>query len=229
MTQIRERLFGMQDPGYRDFHAALIPNVDKEKIIGVRTPALRKYARELRGSAEAEEFLRALPHEYYDEDNLHGMLISEIKDYADCVAALDRFLPHVDNWATCDLTSPKVFKKHRAALTADIRRWIASGETYTVRFGMEMLMTHFLDEDFKEEYLAWVADVRSEEYYVRMMQAWYFATALAKQYETAVVYIEQRRLESWTHNKAIQKARESFRVSDERKAYLKTLKIISTE
>lgn len=229
MTQIRERLFEMQDPGYRDFHAALIPNVDKEKIIGVRTPALRKYARELRGSAEAEEFLCALPHEYYDENNLHGMLISEIKDYADCVAALDRFLPHVDNWATCDLTSPKVFKKHRAALIADIRRWIASGETYTVRFGMEMLMTHFLDEDFKEEYLAWVADVRSEEYYVRMMQAWYFATALAKQYEAAVVYIEQRRLESWTHNKAIQKARESFRVSDERKAYLKTLKIISTE
>lgn len=225
MTQVRQRLLTMQDPGYRDFHAALIPNVDKEKIIGVRTPALRKYARELRGSAEAEEFLRELPHEYYDENNLHGMLISEIKDYADCVAALDRFLPYVDNWATCDLTSPKVFKKHRAALIADIRRWIASGETYTVRFGMEMLMTHFLDEDFKEEYLAWVAQVRSEEYYVRMMQAWYFATALAKQYEAAVVYIEQKRLESWTHNKAIQKARESFRVSDERKAYLKTLKI----
>lgn len=225
MTQIRQRLFEMRDLGYRDFHAALIPNVDKEKIIGVRTPALRKYARELRGSAEAEKFLRALPHEYYDENNLHGMLISEIKDYAGCVAALDRFLPYVDNWATCDLTSPKVFKKHRAELVEDIRRWIASGETYTVRFGIEMLMTHFLDEDFQEEYLALVAELRSEEYYVRMMQAWYFATALAKQYEAAVVYIEQKRLESWTHNKAIQKARESFRVSDARKAYLKTLKI----
>ncbi len=225
MTQIRQRLFEMQDLGYRDFHAALIPNVEKEKIIGVRTPALRKYARELRGSAEAEEFLRELPHEFYDENNLHGMLISELKDYADCVAALDRFLPCVDNWATCDLTSPKVFKKHRAELLEDIRRWIASGETYTVRFGIEMLMTHFLDEDFKEEYLAWVAELRSEEYYVRMMQAWYFATALAKQYEAAVVTIEQKRLERWTHNKAIQKARESFRVSDERKAYLKTLKI----
>ncbi len=229
MTQIRQRLFEMQDLGYRDFHAALIPNVDKETIIGVRTPALRKYARELRGSAEAEEFLRELPHEFYDENNLHGMLISEMKDYADCIAALDRFLPCVNNWATCDLTSPKVFKKHRVELSADIRRWIASGETYTVRFGMEMLMTHFLDEDFKEEYLAWVADVRSEEYYVRMMQAWYFATALAKQYEAAVVYIEQKRLERWTHNKAIQKARESFRVGDERKAYLKTLKIMSAE
>lgn len=225
MTQIRQRLLELQDPGYRDFQAALIPNVDREKIIGVRTPALRKYARELRGSAEAEAFLRALPHESYDENNLHGMLISEIRDYADCVAALDRFLPYVDNWATCDLMSPRAFKKRRTALLADIRRWIASGETYTVRFGIEMLMTHFLDEDFREEYLAWVADVHSEEYYVRMMQAWYFATALAKQYEAAVVYIEQKRLESWTHNKAIQKARESFRVSDERKAYLKTLKI----
>lgn len=225
MTEIQEKLFTLKDSEYRAFHAALIPNIDKETIIGVRTPALRAYAKELRGSAAADAFLRALPHVYYEENNLHGMLLSEIKDYETCVEELDRFLPFVDNWATCDLIRPKVFPRHPEKLIAEIRRWMASRETYTVRFGMEMLMTHFLDGNFREEYLAPVADLRSEEYYVRMMQAWFFATALAKQYEAAVVYIEQRRLEPWTHNKAIQKARESFRVSDERKAYLKTLKI----
>lgn len=225
MTAVQERLFALQDLQYRDFQAKLMPTVDKDTIIGVRTPELRKLAKELKGGEEAAEFLRALPHAYYDENNLHGFLLSEIKDYAECVAALDAFLPQVDNWATCDLMSPKCFKRHKAELKADIRRWMVSDELYTVRFGIEMLMSHFLDGDFFPESLDWVADIRSEEYYLRMMQAWYFATALAKQYDAALPYIESRRLEDWTHNKAIQKSVESYRISDEQKEYLRSLKI----
>ena len=225
MTVIQERLFALQDLSYRDFQAKRMPTVDKKKIIGVRTPELRKLAKELKGTAEAAEFLRELPHTYYDENNLHGFLLCEIKDYGECVAALDAFLPQVDNWATCDLLSPKCFKRHKAELIKDIRRWTDSDALYTVRFGIEMLMSHFLDEDFFPESLSWVASIRSEEYYLRMMQAWYFATALTKQYDAALPYIEEHRLEDWTHNKAIQKSLESYRIPGEQKEYLRTLKI----
>lgn len=225
MTEIQQRLFALQDAGYRDFHAALMPTVDKALVIGVRMPALRALAKELKGTELAADFMAALPHKYYEENNLHAALIGHIRDFDACMAAVERFLPYVDNWATCDMMNPKALAKDKAALLERIRLWLQSGHTYTVRFGMEMLMNHFLEEDFREEYPALVASVRSEEYYVRMMQAWYFATALAKQYEAAVTYLEQRRLGAWVHNKTIQKARESFRVSQEQKEYLKSLKV----
>lgn len=225
MTEIQQRLFALQDAGYRDFHAALMPTVDKALVIGVRMPALRALAKELKGTELAADFMAALPHKYYEENNLHAALIGHIRDFDACIAAVERFLPYVDNWATCDMMNPRALAKDKAALLERIRLWLQSGHTYTVRFGMEMLMNHFLEEDFREEYLALVASVQSEEYYVRMMQAWYFATALAKQYEAAVTYLEQRRLGAWVHNKTIQKARESFRVSQEQKEYLKSLKV----
>lgn len=225
MTEIQQRLFALQDAGYRDFHAALMPTVDKALVIGVRMPALRALAKELKGTELAADFMAALPHKYYEENNLHAALIGHIRDFQPCLTALERFLPYVDNWATCDMMNPRALAKDKAALLERIRLWLQSGHTYTVRFGMEMLMNHFLEEDFREEYPALVASVQSEEYYVRMMQAWYFATALAKQYEVAVTYLEQRRLGAWVHNKTIQKARESFRVSQEQKEYLKSLKV----
>ena len=222
---IRETLFSLRDEKFAAFQARLIPNVAPERVIGVRTPALRKLAKTLRGSGQAEEFLKALPHEFFEENNLHAFLLCEMKDFEACVQAVEDFLPYVDNWATCDQMSPGVFRKNKQALLPPIRRWIASEQCYTRRFGIGMLMSHFLDEDFREEYLSLVSDIRSEEYYVNMMIAWYFATALAKQYEAALPYLENRRLAPWVHNKAIQKALESFRVSDGHKTYLKTLKI----
>ena len=222
---IRETLFSLREEKYAAFQARLIPNVAPERVIGVRTPALRKLAKTLRGSGQAEEFLKALPHEFFEENNLHAFLLCEMKDFEACVQAVEDFLPYVDNWATCDQMSPGVFRKNKQALLPHIRRWIASEQCYTRRFGIGMLMSHFLDEDFREEYLSLVSDIRSEEYYVNMMIAWYFATALAKQYEAALPYLETRRLDPWVHNKAIQKALESFRVSDGHKTYLKTLKI----
>ena len=222
---IRETLFSLREEKYAAFQARLIPNVAPERVIGVRTPALRKLAKTLRGSGQAEEFLKALPHEFFEENNLHAFLLCEMKDFEACVQAVEDFLPYVDNWATCDQMSPGVFRKNKQALLPHIRRWIASEQCYTRRFGIGMLMSHFLDEDFREEYLSLVSDIRSEEYYVNMMIAWYFATALAKQYEAALPYLENRRLAPWVHNKAIQKALESFRVSDGHKAYLRTLKI----
>ena len=225
MTEIQQRLFALQDAGYRDFHAALMPTVPKALVIGVRSPALRALAKELKGTELASDFMAALPHEYYEENNLHAALIGHIRDFDACMAELERFLPFVDNWATCDMMNPKALAKDKAALLERIRLWLQSSHTYTVRFGMGMLMRYFLEEDFREEYLALVASVQSEEYYVRMMQAWYFATALAKQYEAAVKYLEQRKLGAWVHNKTIQKARESYRISDEQKEYLKSLKI----
>ncbi len=221
---IQERLFSMQDLGYRDFQAKLMPTVDQAKIIGVRTPQLRAFAKELAGSPEAEQFLETLPHTYYEEDNLHGELIVRMKDYDICIAALNRFLPWVDNWATCDKIRPKVFAKHRDELLGEIRRWLASDSTYTVRFGIGMLMVYYLDEAFLPEYLDMVSGVQSEEYYIKMMIAWYFATALAKQYEAALPFIEKQSLEIWTHNKAIQKSIESRRITPEQKAYLRGLK-----
>lgn len=222
---VQERLFAMQDPQYQAFQRRLMPTVDPETVIGIRTPELRKFARAFAKTPEAAEFLKRLPHNYYEENNLHGFLIEAMKDYGQAVAALDAFLPYVDNWATCDLMRPKVFQKHLPELLADIRRWMASDQTYTIRFGIEMLMTFYLDGQFRPEYLDWVAAVESREYYVNMMIAWYFATALAKRYGDTLPYIENRRLDPWTHNKAIQKALESYRITDEQKAYLRTLKV----
>ena len=222
---VQQRLFALQDLKYRDFQCKLTPTVSKERVIGVRTPELRKLAKQIGGTDEAAAFLAVLPHAYYDEYNLHGFLISGCKDYSETVAALDAFLPYVDNWATCDLLAPKTFKKHRAELWDKIPDWLRSGETYTVRFGMEMLMSHYLDEDFRPEALERVAAVRSAEYYVNMMAAWFFATALAKQWDAAILYLTEKRLDEWTHNKTIQKAVESFRITDEQKTYLRTLKI----
>lgn len=225
MTPIQTHLFALQDSGYRDFHAKLIPTVPKDRIIGVRTPELRRLAKEFAKTPESEDFLRELPHTYYEEDNLHAFLLETIRDFDRLIAELDRFLPFVDNWATCDMMSPKILKKYPERLLEQIKIWLLAGDTYTVRFGLGELMNCFLDENFRPEYLELAAAVRSEEYYVKMMVAWFFATALAKQYGAAAPYIENRRLEKWTHNKAIQKAVESYRVSAEQKEYLKTLKI----
>jgi len=222
---IRTRLFAMQDTAYRRFHTALIPTVDPEAVIGVRTPALRKYARELFGTAEAEAFLRTLPHRYYEENNLHGFLIEKIRDFDTVLAQTERFLPYIDNWATCDMFCPKIFAAHLPELYEKIKFWINASHTYTVRFGIGMLMRFYLDEQFDSAYPSLVADIRSDEYYVNMMIAWYFATALAKRYDQILPYIESHRLDKWTHNKAIQKAIESDRISIDRKAYLRTLKI----
>ena len=224
MTDIQNLLFDRQDAVYRDFQSKLMPTVDPELVIGVRMPALRKLAKELAGTQLAEDFLQQLPHRYYEENNLHGLLISAIPDYGAAVAALEAFLPHVDNWATCDLLSPKAFRAHPPELPDQIRRWAAAPHPYTVRFGLGMLLSFYLDGEFRPEYLELAAGVRREEYYVRMMVAWYFATALAKQYDTALPYLEQRRLDRWTHNKTLQKAVESYRISPEQKTELRSLR-----
>ena len=223
--RIRERLFELQDLKYRDFNSSLIPTVDKETVIGVRTPQLRKLAKELSKDPDIEIFLRTLPHKYFEENNLHGLIIEAMKYYDRCVAEMKLFLPYIDNWATCDIISPKIFKKHLPELLDEIKVWIGSDHTYTVRFGIEMLMSFYLDDEFKPEYTEMVVGVKSEEYYVNMMIAWYFATALAKQYDAVLPIIEEKRLEKWTHNKAIQKSVESYRITPEQKVYLKTLKI----
>lgn len=225
VQQVQKELFAMQDEGYREFHSKLIPNVDPERIIGVRTPQLRSYARQFAKRPEAADFIQQLPHTYYEENNLHAFLIEQIKDYDTCVAQWNRFLPYVDNWATCDMPVPKVFKKHLPELLTQIRQWMDSGETYTVRFGIGMLMRLYLEpETFSEEYPRRVAAVHSEQYYINMMVAWYFATALAKQWEAVIPFIEERRLSRWCHNKAIQKAVESSRIKPEQKAYLRGLR-----
>ena len=224
-NEIRVELFKMQDVAYRDFNSKLIPTVDKSLFIGVRTPELRKYAKQLAKREDIEEFLHSLPHKYFDENQLHAFIVSEIKDFKSCVDKVNEFLPYIDNWATCDQLSPKVFKKHHKELIAYIKEWLESDKVYTVRFGIGMLMEHFLDEDFDISYLETVSNIRSDEYYVNMMIAWYFATALAKRYENIIPFIEKRSLDIWTHNKAIQKAVESYRISNEKKEYLKSLKI----
>lgn len=223
--EIRQRLFELQDVSYRDFQVKLIPTVETESMIGVRTPALRKLAREYGRREDIGEFLQDLPHRYFDENQLHAFIISGIKDFETCIMYVEKFLPYVDNWATCDQMSPTVFKKKRQELLPYIREWVKSDRTYTVRFGIGMLMQHYLDEDFDPSYPEMVAGIKSEEYYISMMIAWYFATALAKQYDTVLPYIEEKRLDSQTHNRAIQKAVESYRITQEQKAYLKTLKI----
>ena len=225
--KIRKELFSLQDLKYREMQEKIIPTVKPESIIGVRTPELRRMAKELAGREGMDAFLNDLPHRYFDENQLHAFILSGMKDYAECLAALERFLPYVDNWATCDQMSPKVFRKHRTELLQPIKKWIASGETYIMRFGIGMLMEHYLDDDFDPAYPEAVADIRSGEYYVNMMTAWYFATALAKQYDAVLPFIENRRLDHWTHNKAIRKAIESYRITPEQKEYLKTLTIRS--
>ncbi len=221
---ILQRLKDLQDVKYQEFTSKLIPNVDPKYVIGIRTPELRKFAKEIAGSEEAQAFMKILPHTYHEENSLHGFLIELIKDYDMCVDALNQFLPYVNNWAVCDQMRPKVFKKHKEELLEQIKIWLGSEHLYTVRFAIEMLMTHYLGEDFSEEYLEWVAQIRSEEYYLNMMIAWYFATALAKQYDKTIPYLEEQRLDIWTHNKTIQKAVESYRITPEQKAYLRTLK-----
>ena len=221
---IYERLLKHQDEEYREFQSKLVPNIPKESILGVRTPDMRAVTKEVFGTPEAEEFLKSLPHGCYEENLVHFFLIAKIKDFDACIEAVERFLPYIDCWPVCDQSSPKVFTKHHDRLLPYIRKWIASDHVYTSRFGMRMLMNEFLGGDFKEEYLGWVAEKQGEDYYLKMMVAWYFATALAKQYDASIVYFEQKKLDPWTHKKAIQKAIESFRVSDEHKAYLKTLR-----
>ena len=224
MAAIQERLFALQDADYAAFQRPLMPTVGEEAFIGVRTPALRSLAKELRGSAEAEAFLVSLPHVYFEENQLHAFLIALEKDFDTALALTGAFLPYVDNWATCDQLTPKAFRKNRAALNEMIDCWILSAHEYTVRFAIKMRMDHFLDDAFSPEILEQVAAVQREEYYIRMMQAWFFATALAKQYEAALPYLEQNRLETWVHNKTIQKAVESYRIAPEQKAYLRTLR-----
>ena len=223
--EIRNGLFDLQDSQYRDFQAKLIPSASADKMIGVRTPVLRKLAKDLAKRKEIGGFLNDLPHRYFDENQLHAFIISQLKDYEQCMDEVIRFLPYIDNWATCDQLSPKIFRKHRPKLIDQIRKWIISDRTYTIRFGIGMLMEHFLDEDYDPAYPEMVAWIRSDEYYVNMMIAWYFATALAKQYDSILPFIKNRRLDPWTHNKTIQKARESYRISPEQKEYLKALKI----
>ena len=225
MTPIQSELFALQDKKYRYFHAGLLPTVPKETIIGIRKPAIRGYAKKLAGTPEAAEFMRTLPHEYFDENDLHGMLINEIKEYLDAVAALDAFLPYVDNWATCDSGVPAVFKKHKNELLLHVYEWLDSDKPYTVRYGIGTLMRLYLDEDFDIKYALDVAKIRSKEYYVNMMKAWYIATALAKQYDAVLPILKERLMDSWSHNKAIQKARESYRITPQQKEYLSTLKV----
>lgn len=222
--EVTKQLFSMRDEEYAAFQSKLTPNIDMESFIGVRVPILRKYAKEYKNNTECKEFLLTLPHQYYDENMLHGILLSEIKDYEDCIEKVEKFLPYVDNWAVCDIMSPKVFKKHKVQLIDKIKEWSGSKHTYTCRFGLEMLMSFYLDEDFKDEYLEIPVKVQSKEYYVNMMIAWFMATALAKQWEATIPYITENRLGDWVHNKTIQKACESYRITKEQKAYLKSYK-----
>lgn len=222
--ELQYQLFTMQDLKYRDFHSRLLPEIDKETIIGIRTPILRKFAMEFRKTEESRQFLKELPHQYYEENNLHMMLISAERDYEICLEQVKAFLPYIDNWATCDLPLPKCYVKHKEELIFEIEQWMASGKTYTIRYGIGVLMRLYLDEDFKPEYLEWVISVRSEEYYVNMMIAWYLATALAKQWDATIPYLEEKRLSEWVHKKTIQKAIESYRITPEQKVYLRSLR-----
>lgn len=224
IQEIRQKLLSLCDEQYAAFSRRLINNIAPEKVIGVRTPALRTMAKEYAKRSDISEFLEALPHKYHEENQLHAFIIGMGTDYKNVLEMTERFLPHIDNWSTCDQFSPIVFKRYRNELYSEISKWLKSGKTYTVRFGIGMLMTHFLDDCFTDETAEKVADIRSEEYYVNMMIAWFFATALAKQYDAVIPYLQKNALEVWTHNKTIQKAVESNRISDDKKAYLKTLR-----
>lgn len=221
---IKEELFKLQDIKYRDFQSKLIPGVEPNTVIGVRTPELRKLAKKLLKADDISDFLKILPHQYFDENQLHAFILSEIKDFDQCIEEVNCFLPYIDNWATCDQLSPKIFKKNKIKLYEYIKKWLNSSHTYTVRFAIGMLMQYFLDDDFDIKYPKMIAKIKSDEYYINMMIAWYFATALAKQYEKILPFIENKKLEKWTQNKTIQKAIESYRITPEQKEYLKKLK-----
>ncbi len=219
---IVQRLFAMQDVSYADFQANLTPGIPRERFIGVRVPQLRRMAKEIQN--EAADFMKQLPHKYYDENILHGLLISEMKDFEECLEALEAFLPYVDNWAVCDTMSPKVLGKNREVLLEKITQWKDSAHTYTCRFAVLCLMRLFLDDQFNASYLEIPASIHSDQFYVNMMIAWFYATALAKQWDTTIPYLEQHRLPDWVHRKTIQKARESYRISSEQKKYLQSFK-----
>ena len=222
---IKDELFKLQDIKYKEFQAKLVPNIDSDSIIGIRTPDLRKFAKDIFKSNNYKEFINELPHKYYEENLLHFFIISMIKDFNECIKEVDRFLPYVDCWPVCDQSSPKVFKKNHESILPYIKKWISNKHIYTSRFGIRILMNEFLDKDFKPEYLKLVSNIKGEDYYLKMMIAWYFATALAKQYDATIPFIENNKLDKWIHNKTIQKAIESYRVTDEHKEYLKSLKI----
>lgn len=229
MKKILDELFSLQDEEYREFNIKLIPTVAKENVIGIRIPVLRKYEKEIRNSEKAKEFLNSLPHKYTEEYNLHALLLENITSYEDTIKALNDFLPFVDNWATCDIMSIKIFKKHLDILPGQLDVWLNSSHTYTIRFAIKMYMSYYLDENFDVAYMTKISKIQSDEYYVNMMLSWYFATALAKQYETAIKFLEENKLSQWVHNKTIQKAIESYRITDEQKTYLKTLKLKRTD
>ena len=220
---IRNELFKLQDCQYKSFHQKLIPNINPDFVIGVRAPVLKRFQKSIAPSI-CDSYLDCLPHEYYEENNLHAFIINEIKDFDECIKRVNDFLPYVDNWATCDGLRPKCFEKNRELLLCHIDRWLADDNTYTIRFGIEMLMLHFLDDFFEEEFLLRICNISSDEYYVNMMIAWYFATALATQYQSTVEFLEQHKLPLWVHNKTIQKAVESFRITETQKTYLKSLR-----
>ena len=224
MTEIQKTLFLLRDGKYREFNASLIPTVDKESVIGVRTREIRKLAKELIKSGSAEGFISSLPHRYFEENQLHAFIIAEIKDFSECIKAVDEFLPYIDNWATCDQLSPKCFKNNSEKLLPYIDEWLKSGKAYAVRFAVVCLMRYFLGETYKDEYSNAVLSVKSDEYYVKMAVAWYFATALSTNYDDVVLYIKSNRLEAWTHNKTIQKAIESYRIENNQKDELRLLK-----
>lgn len=221
---VYERLLSYQDEDYKEFQSKLVPNIDKETIIGVRTPQIRGIVKEIFGTEEATIFLQTLPHQYYEENLIHFFLISKIKDFNECVREVERFLPYINCWPVCDQATPLVFKKNHDTLLPLIKKWIKSKHVYTARFGIRMLMNEFLNDDFKDEYLELVSSKSGDDYYLKMMIAWFFATALAKQYDATIKYIENRCLDPWIHKKTIQKAIESYRVSDEHKEYLKTFR-----
>ncbi len=225
MKIIQDRLFELQDLEYKEFHSKLMPTVCEEKIIGVRVPQLRKFAKELNKLECKTEFLRTLPHKYYEEDNLHAFLIEQIKEFDECISALDNFLLFVDNWATCDMMAPKVLGKSPEKLYEKIEEWARSSHTYTVRFAVVTLMKFFMNERLDEKHLKLISSIKSDEYYINMAIAWYFATALSSNWEIVIPYIEKQKLDKWIHNKTIQKAVESYRITKEQKEYLKTLKI----
>ena len=225
MNDITKKLFELQDKTYRDIQISIIPNINPDTIIGVRCPLIRSYAKELVKTNNYKSFLEDLPHKYFDENQLHSSIITEIKDYDECIKYINEFLPYVDNWATCDQLIPKVFKKNSDKLITNIKKWINSKDAYAIRFGVGTLMRYCLNENFREEHLKLVSNIKSDEYYVNMMRAWYFATALAKQYESTIPFIENKKLDVWTHNKTIQKSIESYRITNEHKEYLRSLKI----
>lgn len=225
MTPIQEKLFELQDLMYRDFHSKLMPTVSKEKIIGVRVPELRKFAKEFNKSDLKTDFLNTLPHEYYEEDNLHAFLIEQIKDFDECISALDNFLLYVDNWATCDMMTPKVLSINPEKLYEKIDGWAKSEHTYTVRFAIVTLMKFFMDERLDKKHLNLLLSIKSDEYYINMAIAWYLATALSSRWDLVIPYIENQNFSKWVHNKAIQKANESYRITKDQKEYLKTLKV----